>query len=274
MIPVSVIIPVKNEERNLTHCLPLLSEFSQVMVVDSNSSDKTTVIAQKYNAEVYQFNWNGRFPKKRNWALRNLPIKNQWVLFLDADEYVTDKFIKEIRGKIQSSNFDGFWITYQTFFMEKKLEYGDKLRKLSLFRTRKGEYEKIEEDFWSHLDMEVHEQVRVNGKTGDIAASVEHQDYGGLQKYIMRHNNYSTWEAKRFLNLSDQDFKTMSWRKWSKYRLMQLGLLPFIFFIGCYILKLGFLDGKHGFYYAVYKAYYFFQIQSKIKELKNERCPK
>jgi glycosyltransferase involved in cell wall biosynthesis len=269
MIPVSVIIPVKNEERNLGKCLSLLSDFDQILVVDSNSSDRTEEIAHKYKAEVHQFDWNGKLPKKRNWALQTLPIDNKWVLFLDADEYVTDAFCNEVQERIQNTKVDGFWVKYETYFMGKKLKYGDKLKKLSLFKKGRGEYEKIEENFWSNLDMEVHEQVIVEGSTGTVKTPIIHRDYNGLEKYIKRHNEYSTWEAKRFTRLAERELKKMSKRKLLKYRLMQFGLLPFIFFIGCYFLKLGFLDGKQGFYYATYKSYYFFQIQTKIAESKN-----
>ena len=265
-IPVTVIIPVKDEERNLEKCLGLLSDFCQIIVVDSQSTDDTVQIARSFGAEVQQFHWNGKFPKKRNWALRNLTIKNEWVFFLDADEYVTNAFLSEMQKKIKNSSINGYWVTYQVHFMDKKLNYGDKLKKLSLFRHDKGEYEKIEEDSWSHLDMEVHEQAVVEGETGQIQAPVDHRDYKGLEKYIDRHNQYSSWQARRFVNLSKDEFKSLSWRKWLKYCLMQVGVLPVVFFIGCYFLKLGFLDGREGFYYAVYKSYYFFQVQTKIKE--------
>ena len=83
-IPVSVIIPVKNEEKNLPRCLSLLKDFSEVIVVDSHSTDKTPQIAEEYGCSLIEFTWNGRFPKKRNWVLRNVELQNTWVLFLDA----------------------------------------------------------------------------------------------------------------------------------------------------------------------------------------------
>ena len=94
-IPVTVVVPVKNEEPNMVRCLDRLTGFDQVMVIDSKSTDKTAQIALEYGAEVHQFDWNGQFPKKRNWVLRNLNIKNEWVLFLDADEYILPSIKKK-----------------------------------------------------------------------------------------------------------------------------------------------------------------------------------
>lgn len=268
-IPISIIIPVKNEEKNLPECLQLLSDFEQIMVVDSTSTDRTPVIAKEFGAEYHNFQWNGKFPKKRNWALRNLTIKNKWVLFLDADEFITNDFKREITEKIKDESVNGYWITYHNYFMGKRLKYGDPMKKLPLFRVGSGEYEKIEEDAWSHLDMEVHEHPVINGKIGSISSPVIHNDYKGLEHYIARHNAYSSWEAKRYLQLKKQGFPDLTSRQKLKYNLLSTGLLPTVYFIGAFIFKFGFMDGRPGYYLARYKANYFFQIQTKIKELTN-----
>ena len=84
-IPVTVIVSVKNEELNLPTCLEKLKDFSEVIVVDSMSTDKTPEIVKEFRFQLVNFKWNGKFPKKRNWTLENVNIKNDWVLFLDAD---------------------------------------------------------------------------------------------------------------------------------------------------------------------------------------------
>ena len=269
-IAITVIIPVKNEEVNLPNCLKQLNQFNQVFVIDSNSTDQTALIAKQFKVEYYNFNWNGKFPKKRNWALQNLEIKNEWVFFLDADEYLTNEFISELADKINNPTLNGYWVSYQNYFMGKKLKYGDTMKKLPIFRKRKGEYEKIEEDSWSHLDMEVHEHPILQGRCGQIKASVIHNDYKGLEHYIDRHNAYSTWEAKRYLQLKNNGFTSLNFRQQLKYRLIITGTLPFVYFLGSYILKLGFLDGREGYYLAKYKSNYFLQIQTKIRELQRQ----
>lgn len=266
-LPITVIIPVKNEELNLRNCLSKLNLFEEILVIDSFSTDNTAKIAKEFNCKLIKFEWNGKFPKKRNWTLRNVKIKNDWVLFLDADEYITDQFIHEISSKIHSTKYSGYWLNYNTIFLGKELKYGDKLRKLALFKKSCGEYEYIEEDQWSHLDMEIHEHPILKGKIGSFKSSIIHTDFKGLSHYIEKHNQYSNWEAHRFIELSKTTQEKLTFRQKIKYKLLNLGILPFCYFIGTYILKMGILDGKNGYYMAQLKKNYFFQIQLKIKEL-------
>jgi glycosyltransferase involved in cell wall biosynthesis len=268
-IPITVIVSVKNEELNLPSCLDKLVRLDQIIVVDSGSTDQTMAIAASKGAEVLQFHWNGKFPKKRNWALKNANIKHEWVLFLDADEFVTDAFIDEIALKTQDDNYTGFTIQFENYFMGKQLRYGYGFKKSALFKRSKGAYEKIEEDLWSHLDMEVHEHPIIEGLVGVVNAKVVHKDFKDLDHYIAKHNAYSTWEAKRYLQLKEGNNGQLSLNQKIKYGLLNTGLLPVVYFVGAYFLKLGFLDGKEGFYLARFKSHYFFQIQTKIHSLKN-----
>lgn len=269
-IPVSVIVSVKNEEANLPKCLLPLKSFSEVIVVDSGSTDRTQEIAKDYGATLIQFNWNGKFPKKRNWTLQNVEIKNDWVLFLDADEFICEGFSKEVAKKIQNLKYNGYTIQFENYFMGKKLRFGYPFKKNALFKKSKGRYEKIEEDLWSHLDMEVHEHPLIEGEIGRINARVTHRDFKTLEHYIHKHNAYSTWEAHRYELLLKKSSTSMSLNQKIKYKLLNTGLLPVAYFIGAYVLKLGFLDGKAGLYLALYKAHYFFQIQTKIKEIQSK----
>ena len=91
-LPVTVVVPVKNEEANLERCLRRLDRFAAVVVVDSNSTDRTRAIAAEHGASLINFDWDGKYPKKRNWFLLNHPPETAWVLFLDADELVDDAF--------------------------------------------------------------------------------------------------------------------------------------------------------------------------------------
>lgn len=270
MIPISVIVPVKNEEINLPLCLQRLGRFSEILVVDSGSTDATCEIAAANGARVVDFRWNGKFPKKRNWVLRNVKLMNDWVFFLDADEYVSDQFIDEVERAISENTFHGFWITYQNYFMGRLLKHGDPMRKLSLFRIGKGEYERIDEDLWSPLDMEVHEHPIIDGAVGRITTPVEHRDYKNFEAYVNRHNAYSSWEARRYLALRQTQFSGLTKRQRLKYRLMDSWLLAPVYFFGSYILRMGFLDGKAGWLLALNKRIYFFQIKCKIDELKRD----
>ncbi|GGZ93553.1 glycosyltransferase family 2 protein [Algibacter mikhailovii] len=266
-IPITVIVSVKNEELNLPYCLEKLHPFSEVIVVDSQSTDRTPTIVKEFDFKLVDFRWNGQFPKKRNWALQNVNIKHNWVLFLDADEFVTESFLDEIQDTINSTKHSGFWIFYNNYFLGKEQKYGLKMRKLALFKKDAGLFEKIEEDSWSHLDMEVHEHPEISGSVGNIKNTIIHKDFKSLEHYISRHNAYSTWEAKRYMFNKVNGFSNLTFRQKLKYNLLSSGMLPLIYFIGTFIFKLGILDGMSGYYFAKYKAHYFFQIQTKIKEL-------
>lgn len=116
-IPVTVIVSVKKmKKKNLPSCLTQLSEFDEVFIIDSGSTDRTPEIVKDFGYTLVNFEWNGKFPKKRNWALRNLSFRNDWILFLDADEQVTSEFIKEVSLKILSTDDVGFLISYHNFF--------------------------------------------------------------------------------------------------------------------------------------------------------------
>ena len=162
-MPVTVIVPIKDEEINLKSCLNHLNRFEKVVIVDSGSTDSSKNIALSVGAEWVQFHWNGRFPKKRNWYLHNHRIETPWVLFLDADEYIDDAFCDELERVLPSTTHSGFWINYDNWFLGRRLRHGDANRKLALFRVGAGEYERIDEDRWSHLDMEVHEHPVLTG---------------------------------------------------------------------------------------------------------------
>lgn len=267
-IPLTIIIPVKNEEKNLARCLQRVNAFSQVVLIDSGSTDSTSEIAKTANVKIVDFKWNGSFPKKRNWALSNLTIENDWVLFLDADEYLTDEFVNEVKLTLPESKLNGYWITYSNFFMGKRMNFGDPMRKLALFRFGKGEYEKIPDTSWTNLDMEVHEHLIVTGDVGSLRSSIDHHDYKGYEAYINRHNAYSTWEALRFSELTKRaEHKNLNSRQKVKYFLINSWVLGPLYFIYSYFFRFGFLDGKAGLILSINKMIYFFQIKIKINEL-------
>src|SRR5579862_2792305 len=85
-LPLSILIPIKNEAANLARCLDAVAWADEIFVVDSDSGDGSQLIAREHGAQVVQFRFSGTWPKKKNWALENLPFKHEWVFILDADE--------------------------------------------------------------------------------------------------------------------------------------------------------------------------------------------
>jgi glycosyltransferase involved in cell wall biosynthesis len=268
MIPVTVIIPVKNEEKNLSRNLNSVRGFSDVVVVDSGSTDGTVKLANECGCNVVTFKWDGKFPKKRNWILRNYPISTEWVLFLDADECISDAFKTAVILAIQDESKSGYWLRYNNYFQGKLLKHGIPFKKLALFKWRKGEYEKIEEERWSNLDMEIHEHPIISGEIGEIKEPIIHYDYKGFHNYLSKHNEYSSWEAHRYLKLKEEgNSLSLTPRQKKKYKHLENIWWAPLYFITQYFLRGGFLDGKEGFTFSLLKAIYFFEIRCKIKEL-------
>src|ERR1700694_3598982 len=122
-IPVSVIVPTRNEAANLPRCLESLRSFGEVCVIDSQSDDATIEIARSYNAKVIQFFYKGGWPKKRQWAMENLPFSYDWVLLIDADEVLTTELADEIERVSTDINVDGYYVKLQMFFLNRLLRY-------------------------------------------------------------------------------------------------------------------------------------------------------
>jgi glycosyltransferase involved in cell wall biosynthesis len=275
-VPVSVVIPTKNEEQNLPDCLSRLSRFREIVIVDSNSTDATCEIAKGAGARVIHFVWDGRFPKKRNWVLINHPLECDWVLFLDADELVNDGFCDELVLRLEKETHFGYWINYKNRFLRGPLRHGDPQRKLALFRVGSGLYERIPENNWSHLDMEIHEHPVLAGSVGTIQSSVDHHDDRGLARYIERHLEYAKWEACRTVAIrasGPNGLQLLTDRQRQKYRNIDK-----LWFAPAYALftlfpRLGILDGRRGIAQAFYKLWYFSTIRLLIKEAEVDAVP-
>lgn len=276
MLDLTIAIPVKNEELNLAGCIDAIGQnlAKNIVVIDSGSTDKTVEIAKQKNVDIIDFKWDGRFPKKRNWFLQNHTPTTKWVLFIDADEYITPDFKKELKAALsaneQNEEINGYWLNYTIYFLGKKLKGGYPLTKLALFKVGAGEYERIEENQWSKMDMEIHEHPVLAGKTATIKSKIDHRDFRGISSYMDKHNEYAAWEAARFseykTNIDLQ--KQYTWKQRLKYKLINSVMVGPVFFVGSYVFMGGFRDGARGFAFAILKMAYFTQIYCRLKEKK------
>jgi glycosyltransferase involved in cell wall biosynthesis len=273
----TIAIPVRNEERNLSVCLQAIgTDFaSRVVVIDSASSDATASVARNHGAEVIEFHWDGHFPKKRNWFLRQHAPSTEWVLFLDADEILTPEVKREIAAALPGSSHQGFLLSYTNYFLRRRLRGGYPLRKLALFRVGEVEYERIEEDHWSQCDMEVHEHPLLSGSVGLIRSRIDHRDLRGIDSYMCKHNEYAAWEAHRLFSHRHQPHASASWKPHQrlKYRLITSPWGGLAFFFGSFVLMGGWRDGGTGFAFCLLKAGYFTQIACRLRELEQAACP-
>jgi hypothetical protein len=194
-----------------------------------------------------------------------------WVLFLDTDEFVTEKFIDEL-DRSDFSGMSGVWLRYNNFFLGKLMRHGVPFRKLALFKFGSGEYERIDEQSWSKFDMEIHEHPIIDGQVGSMRSGIEHNDCRGMGHWVEKHNQYSDWEARRSLEMMKEGTHgQLTFRQRVKYLLLNSVLMGPLYFVYGYIFRLGFLDGRAGLYFHLAKMTYFWQIRVKIYELSKER---
>ncbi len=281
LLPVSVIVPVRNEAANLPRCLQSLAGAGQVFVVDSQSTDDTAAVAQAYGAKVIQFYYSGGWPKKRQWAMDTLSFAYDWILLLDADEALTPELVAEIRNAIQNRDVDGYSIRLQMYFLGRVLRHCDAgFWKLSLFRKGRGRFEcRLKDQDPSMADIEIHEHVVVDGPTRQLRHPVIHHNVDSLSRYIAKHNEYSNWES-RVLSQSaggaeelDADlFGTQAQRRrWLKRKLYRLPGSPVLLFLYRYLFRFGFLDRVPGLIYCSFQAVQMFHTKAKIYELQKGR---
>jgi glycosyltransferase involved in cell wall biosynthesis len=280
-IPVSVLIPAKNEEKNLPACLESVARADEIFVVDSQSSDRSGEISESFGAQVVQFYFKGGWPKKKNWSLENLSFRNDWVLIVDCDERITSELWDEIAEVIQDPNYDGYYLNRRVFFLGKWIRYGGKYPdwNLRLFRHKRGRYENLNtEDIPNTGDNEVHEHVVLEGKAGYLKNDMMHIDFRDIYHWLERHNRYSNWEARVYYNiLKDSDDRgtiganlfgdSVQRKRFLKKIWVRLPFKPLLRFILFYIIRLGFLDGKAGYTYARLLSQYEYQIGVKLFEL-------
>src|SRR5437899_2130394 len=254
-IPVSVIIPTRNEARHLARCLEAARCCSEIYVVDSQSTDATVEIARAFDATVVQFHYQGGWPKKRQWAIETLPLAYDWVLLVDADEALTPELADEICRAIQNPDINGYYICLRMYFLGRLLRHGGAdFWKLSLFRRGKGGYEcRLKDQDTSMADMEVHEHVVVEGATAKLRNPLVHRNVESLSRYIQKHDEYSNWEARVLVQrgggseLPPAAFGTQAQqRRWLKKKLYALPSSPVLLFLYRYLFRFGFLDGVPG----------------------------
>jgi glycosyltransferase involved in cell wall biosynthesis len=280
-LPVSVIVPARNEASNLPRCLESLRGVGEVYVIDSQSSDDTAEIARSFGAKLVQFHYAGGWPKKRQWAMDTLPLVYDWVLLIDADEALTAELAEEVRHAIQDPRFDGYYIALQMFFLGRVLRHGGAgFYKLSLFRRGKGRFEcRLKDQDASMADMEVHEHVIVQGKSARLKNPLLHHNVESISRYIQKHDEYSNWDAQVWLEgeansteLPPSLFGNQAQRRrWLRKRLFALPGSSLLLVIYRYFFRLGFLDGVPGLIYCGFQGIQFFHIKAKIYELRNRK---
>ena len=232
MIKISAIIPTLNEEIHIADAIKSVSFADEIIVIDSNSTDKTLEIVEKMNVKIIKRKFDD-FSSQKNYAITQ--ATHNWIYILDADERVTADVEKEILEAVKNpKDFVGFYVRRTFYFCGKKINYGgcqrDKV--VRLFLKEHCKYAGV-----------VHETIVANGKLGFFKNKIDHFSYKGYDHYISKMNHYGELRAKQY-------FKTGL-----KVNLFHILIKPPARFFIHYFIRLGFLDGFPGFIFAKTQAY-------------------
>lgn len=270
MLEVSVLILTKDEEQDLPGCLNSVAWSDDVFVLDSFSTDRTVEIAKAAGARVVERRFDG-YASQRNAGL-DLPFKHPWVFVLDADERPSEGLVTEMLAAVESASQEtcGFRFRRRDYYMGRWLKHVQASPYyVRLLRVGRARYER-----------EVNEFVRVDGEICDLRNHLDHFPFSkGLDHWFSKHNTYSTMEAEEVLrsrrgHVPFSPMKALTERDFNKRRFHQKELFyrlparPVIKFVFLYLLKLGFLDGRAGYTYALLQAMYESMIVLKERELR------
>ena len=229
---ITAIIPAFNEEDNILDAIASVAWCDQVIVVDSFSTDRTAELVKSTSAQLIQHEYTGPAEQK-NWAIQH--AFHDWILFLDADERVTDALKVEMEAVLSNPQYNAYWIFRKNHFMDKEIRYsgwqGDK--DIRLFQKGTCTYKQVA----------VHEEMECVSAVGVLKEKLIHYTYKDLNHYLAKFDRYTTWSARE------------RGKKTQKVTYFHLLIKPAFRFIRHYVIKLGFLDGKEGFIISVLSAY-------------------
>ncbi|PIV96738.1 MAG: glycosyl transferase, partial [Flavobacteriaceae bacterium CG17_big_fil_post_rev_8_21_14_2_50_31_13] len=262
--------------QHIARCISSLkNSVDEILVIDSYSNDKTVELAESLGAKVYQNPFVNQ-AIQFNWALDNCILKSDWILRIDADEYLDIKLNYNLREELKRYSIDvnGIFIKRKIIFMNQPLLHGDWYPKwnLRIFRNGFGRSEVRWMDEHIVISRGISKQLEIN---------FIDENLNSLTWWIEKHNKYSNREAIDYflqvdknksqtvkLNLFGNDTERKRWFK-EKYNTMPLFIRPFFIFSYRYFYKLGFLDGKSGFVWHILQGFWYrFLVDAKIFELK------
>ena len=268
---ITLIILTFNEADNILKALDsLVGRFSQVMVVDSFSSDKTIeLIESNYKNVVTRKNKFITYKQQRLWAVENDPFNNDWIFFLDADECVTQKLFDEIvdlDGKV-----NGYEIYYEFYFLGKRIKHGSYGRNYILRLFRKDAF---------RISRDMNEHIFVQGDTVRLKNPFIHQDNKPLHNWFSKHIDYAEREALELVNPSENKKSSLfgsqaekkRWIRSNIWNKLPVLIRPILYFFYRFILRFGFLDGVRGLIFHFFHSFiYYFIIDSLFLEKKYVR---
>jgi len=246
---ISTVILTKNEEKSLAKCIESVSFSQEILIIDNGSQDKTISIAQKYATRIIEMSEKFSYSELRNRGL--LEAKNNWVLFIDADERVSDELKNEILMISNNRKYAGYYIKRRDHWWGETLRFGEVRHAYS-----SGFIRIIQKDagFWNGV---VHEVFQTNKKIGRLDGYLEHYPHPSLKEFISDINEYSSRRAGELFSQGKPS------------SIVEIISVPLIKFCYTYFIQMGFLDGQPGFVYSFLMSFHSFLVRSKLYMMKS-----
>jgi glycosyltransferase involved in cell wall biosynthesis len=238
---ISVVILTKDNEAAISPLIRSLSWCDEVLIVDDNSVDKTREVAAELHAKVHQRPLDNDFAGQRNFGLSK--VKNDWVLFIDADELVSKELAEEIQQVIQNPEFEAYKILRVDFFLGKQLKYGE-------FGSRRAYITRLGRKSKGKWGRKVHETWEFR-RIGRLKNTLGHFPHPTISEFINHINWYSTLHAKE--NVQEK----------KRFTFLHVIFHPFGKFFVYFVLRQGYRDGTHGFVATMMMSFHSFLSWSK-----------
>ena len=243
---ITSVILTKNEDKNIKKCIESVKWCDEIIIIDDNSTDKTLEIAKKYNVKIFFHSLDNDFSAQRNFGISK--AKNEWVLFVDSDEIISDALAFEISNAITLKDqslrsFNGFYIKRSDFMWGKRLMHGEtgNISLLRLARKNKG--------LWKGM---THEKWEITRPVGRLVNPLLHFPHTTLEEFLREVNFYTDIRA--------QELKT----KKTKVFFWSIVFYPVGKFLINFIFKKGFMDGMQGLIFAIVMSFHSFLVRSKL----------
>jgi glycosyltransferase involved in cell wall biosynthesis len=241
---ITAVILTKNEEDRIINCIESLNFCDQIIVVDDNSTDNTVEILKTYKnraIDVLSRSLDKNFSAQRNFGLGK--AKNEWVLFVDADEIISKNLAVEMLSATEKSEYLGYSIRRKDSFLGFPLQYGEtgNVQFIRLAKKNAGKWEGS-----------VHEKWIVNGKVGQLQKEIIHTSHKNISQFLQKLNIYSTLRAEEL------------YAQKKKSNMFFILLYPLVKFIKNYFILQGYKDKTAGFVHAVFMSFHSFLVRGKL----------
>lgn len=241
----TTIVLTNNDESRIVDCLDNLGFSNELIIIDDNSTDRTVELCKRFTTKIYSKALNDNFSNQRNYALNF--ASNEWVLFVDSDEFVSDKLAKEIVEVTQNHDVAGYYLRRVDMMWGQKILHGEggQTKLLRLAKKKNGKWHG-----------KVHETWKIRGRVGELHSPLIHIPHPSISEFLSEIDKYSTLRSEE---LAEKKVKS---------GFLEIITFPVAKFVLNYLVKQGYKDGVAGLLYSVMMSFHSFLVRGKLFLLK------